>query len=643
LCDDHDPADLGWDDESDAQHGGLSRRSFLTGAVGAATIGFTGVRNLWLPSRAAAATNAAGETAYRHAMHIHSSFSEGAASLEAQVREAIASGCHVLHTTDHDWRMSAYDAPDVFHFATSPETVSHRRYSWKAGSKGTLAAKGGGIVASPVSPYDPASTKGSLRVEATSGGSALATHRFALDGGGSNNCHRTNITGQTLKVDVLADAVGSNGWAEVLVTLSYRPPLGGRKGGKYTISYRIGTAAYGRSVTGTAGVVTLPVPVGKWTTVSLTPEADAAALWPDVVAGDNALGALALGAGSNRRFATRVFFGHLRFARARSSGQQPLEAQRELIAAYAERYPALQVWPGVEISGKSSDHANGFFTPQLTDYRQGFPADGYRFAADLMHAAGGLASLNHPFGTGTGALQSSTGQDDLRRKVAAKLLARDFGGVDILETGYRQRSGAGLETHLDLAATAWRNGFWLTANGVSDNHFGALGSWLKEPNRFVTGVWQSEPTSEAAYQSLRRGACFVGELGSFAGSLDVSVDDVGMGMVSVRPELTTRLLAVSGSDLPTGSVIEVVRGPVDYSGAVDPATAVVHTLAAADLQAGAAVVPIDTSSSCFVYVVVATSGGRRVAFSNPVFLLHEEPPAARAVPQWRRALDSAAL
>jgi len=220
----------------------------------------------------------------------------------------------------------------------------------------------------------------------------------------------------------------------------------------------------------------------------------------------------------------------------------------------------------------------------------------------------------------------------LRRKVVSKLLPRQFGGVDIIEAGYRQRAGASLETHLDLVATAWRNGYWVTANGVSDNHTGYSGSWTKETNRFFTGVWQAEPTAQAAYDSLRRGAVFAGEIGSFSGALDLTVDTVGMGMVSVRPELASRDLVVAGSDVPSGSAIEVVRGPVDYSGAVDPGTVVV-----ARLSPGGGVVRIDTSKSCFVYATVVASSGRRVAFSNPVFLLREEPPAARSVPEWRRA------
>lgn len=97
---------------------------------------------------------------------------------------------------------------------------------------------------------------------------------------------------------------------------------------------------------------------------------------------------------------------------------------------------------------------------------------------------------------------------------------------------------------------------------------------------------------------------------------------------------------MTGFDLPTGSTVEIMRGPVDYSGAMDPGKPLVTTLTASDVLAGAGVVPIDTSASCFVYATVVSSTGRRVAFTNPIFLLREQPLAARAVPAWRVALDS---
>lgn len=621
----------------------MSRRRFLASAV-ASSIGLTGARELWLPHSAGAATNATGLTAFRHAMHVHSSFSEGPASLHAQVLEAIASGFDVLHPTDHDWRMSAFGAPDVFHFAGSPEQVAGRTYSWQAGSSGSFAARDGSVVPTPASPYDLATTKGSLSLGATSARSKPATYRFVLDGKRANQSHRTNIGGQTLQLDVYADAVGADGWGELLLTLSYRPaldtPSGSYAAGKYTLSYRFGGAAPSRSAQGIVGIVTVPVPSGVWTPVLIDPESDFAALWPHLVAADNSLSGLALGVTSKNRFAARVHYGNLRFTRSRVTGDGPLVSQQQLIAAYAERHPELQVVQGVEVSGQS-EHGNGFFTPRLTDYTQTAPPDFYRYTAELMHAAGGLASINHPLGSGAGSLKSTNAQTALRRKVAGKLLSRQLGGADILETGYRQRMGASLETHLDLTATAWRNGYWVTANGVNDNHSGIQGSWAKEPNRFFTGVWQASQDPVSAYEGLRRGAVFVGELGGFDGFLDLQVDGAGMGMVTVRPDLSTRDLTITGLDLPAGSTVEVTTGPVDYSGAVDPGTVVATAIAASEFSGGTAGHVVDTAASCFVYVTVVASTGRRVAFSNPVYLLREPPPDARSVPDHRRASDSA--
>jgi len=233
---------------------------------------------------------------------------------------------------------------------------------------------------------------------------------------------------------------------------------------------------------------------------------------------------------------------------------------------------------------------------------------------------------------------SQTSQDTKRRAVARNLLDRKLGGVDIVECGYRQRGGMSLETHLALFDTFVRNGYWVTATGVNDNHSGTTGLWGTEANRFYSTTWAASTAEPDLLDSLRAGRVFVGELGGFDGHLDVGVEGNPMGSVSVLPGAGSRELTVTGIDLPTGSTVEVVRGPVDYSDSVDPGTTVVQTLPAAAFGTGQATVGIDASTSCFVRINVVSSTGRRVAFSNPVVLLQSEPPSP--VPDWRRGPDA---
>jgi hypothetical protein len=185
----------------------------------------------------------------------------------------------------------------------------------------------------------------------------------------------------------------------------------------------------------------------------------------------------------------------------------------------------------------------------------------------------------------------------------------------------------------------WRNGLWLTATGVNDNHNGGRGDWFRESNRFVTSTWCDSAAETDLVAALAAGRAFVGELGSWAGTLDLTVDGVArMGSVSVRPSLTSRTATVAATQVPVGSVVELVQGPVDYAGTsdLDPRSRVVATIPAAAFGPGAVSTLVDTSASCFVRADVVLAGGRRVAFTNPVWLLHEAArthvPAARVAP-----------
>ena len=87
--------------------------------------------------------------------------------------------------------------------------------------------------------------------------------------------------------------------------------------------------------------------------------------------------------------------------------------------------------------------------------------------------------------------------------------------------------------------------------------------------------------------------------------------------------------------LPSGSVVQVVGGPVDRSGAVDPGTQIVSALPAANFAGGPVDVPVDARASCFYRVQVTASDGTFLGSSNPVWLLEGEPddgvPTSRRV------------
>ena len=611
----------------------LSRRAFLSalGASGVMAVGGCSSS----PSRTSS-TQARDLTPLRSAMHVHTSFSEGGGSLHSQLEEASQNGFDVFWPTDHDWRMSNYQAPTTFHFTGMKEEVEGQTFTWKPVTTGDVASAGGGIVTDPLSPFDESAKKGSLRADVTSAGSTACSRRYLMDGSASNQSHRTNLIGQTMKVDILPALVGPHAWAEVRITMSYRPATAGRPAGSYQMSYRVGTVPASRRSDGLRGTVTIPLPTGRFGTVTLDPVADAAALWPDLVAGDNVMMDLELGVQSDLRVPARAYFANLRFLRTETTGDRPLEVQAEMLEEYSTRYPTLTLRQGIEVSGPA-EHANWFGGEQhLIDYATTQPTDLIAYAAELIHRTGGLASLNHPFGNAGGDSSASRlTMDTARRAAAKKFLDRKLGGVDIVEAGYRERGGVDLETNLDLFDTFIRSGYWVTATGVNDNHIGMTGSWSKEPNRFYTTLWATSASDLGLLGSLRSGAVFVGELGGFDGRLDLGVEGSPMGSVSVRPGAGTLELTAIADGLPAGSSVEVVRGPVDYSNSLDPGTSVVEVLPASAFKSGQARAGVDAGSSCFVRLNVVDVDGRRVAFSNPVMLLQENPPTP--VPKARRA------
>src|SRR2546430_2284325 len=84
----------------------LTRRSILSGAIGGVAVAALHPFRVMARRRRSATplvSNDAREQARTMAMHVHSSFSEGTGSMQAQLAEATSAGVDVLWWTDHDW------------------------------------------------------------------------------------------------------------------------------------------------------------------------------------------------------------------------------------------------------------------------------------------------------------------------------------------------------------------------------------------------------------------------------------------------------------------------------------------------------------------------------------------------------------
>ena len=589
----------------------LTRRGFL-GAVGAGVLLPAAVR---VPAAAAAPGALSGfdaGRALRAAMHVHGSWSEGTGSWQAQFQQAAAGGYDLLYLTDHDIRMLARG------YLTSLSGVALAGSSTGTFAQKAATASGGGL---------------RLLAESASA-TAAAAATLTLPEAMAKSALRTSISGFTIRQTVTRATLSGGATYEITVPLSYHPATGGRPAGQYTIVYRFGGTA-GRSVQGLTGTVSAPAPAAG-AVLTLSPETDAAALWPELLAIDNGAAGLSFTARSPHRGAVAdVTIGSTTFARARSTAAAVIADQARVVAAYQPQHPGLTARASTEVS-ISHPHANPFGLPQwLPDYGSLPTAHDaqYRAIVDQVHAGGGVISWNHPFGDDNPPLLAPAARDTKRRQVFADMLAVDLFGMDVVEVGYNSRGGVDAATHLALWDTFSRAGRFLTGNGTSDDHSGK--GWKNLNNGYATGLWAASTSDAAVSTALSTGRAFAVHAGRWpGGEIDLLVDGtVPMGGVSVGGA-GTRQLAIAATALPAGSSVQVVSGPVDYTGAVDPGTTVVSTLTAAAFAHGPVTMPVSASASRFYRAQVVSSAGVLLGSGNPVWLLRESPPVP--VPPGRR-------
>jgi hypothetical protein len=634
MCEHHSEGEVGEDAGNPRSRPALSRRGLLTAA--AVTPLGAGVAGRYGAPPAAAATV---DGAYSMAMHVHASFSERQASMNAHLQQATAHGVDVVWWTEHDTVMNGERDRHVVHFTSlTDERGDGAAWLWTQLTGGTLTSGStGGIVPTPASPKDTV-PQGSLAVTAQGADGAPAFLGFGPANLEAKQTWRSNLTGQTISLEVLPTSIGPDAYLELLLDTSYHPASGGRSAGSYSVFYRFGGDGPPRRVVGRRVEVTVPVTVGRWNSVAVSPTSDLAAAFPDLDPRDFSLFNLRLSARSRAGAKASGFFDYLRFSRG-TTGEVALQVQDDLMTSYASRYPRVAQHHALEVS-HWLPHVNWFggdvFLPDnMAVSKLGWDDYLRTTCIPAIHAAGGLASYNHPFGVGVEdtVLPVAT-QDQLLRDVAVRMLGNGALGADILEVGYPLRSGVGLRHHVRLWDILSRNGLFLTGNGVTDDHTGI--DWLHRRLNWTTSAWASNTREATLLQSLKAGRVWCGSLSAHAGALDLTVDGTcPMGSVSVSRQ-TTRRARLTATGVPPGGSLRVVQGQVDYAGTADPraATSVVAEVPGTALLNGQLDLQLDTRRSSYVRTEVRTSSGGIVALSNPVWMMRAAPPggipAARA-------------
>jgi hypothetical protein len=642
MCNDHGPGQ-----PAGPQDCGVTRREAISAAAiaaaGGALHGASGHPAARLPLHSPAReVSAGGRSAYSMAMHVHSSFSEQSGSMDSQLYQAATNGVDVLWWTDHDARMLGIGYRRTVHFTSlTSEPGGHGQrgaWHWTAQRSGPLAgSSGGGIVHVPSSPADPVAG-GSLHVTARSRTGALAKFGYYADSHPAGWNYRDNLAGQSLTIDVLLTDGWHSGYLELLIGTSRHQAAGGRPAGDYALSYRFvppGRPAR-RAAHGMTGVITIPVRpnsrTDRWSTITIRPARDIAELWPDMDYRDFALWQLTLSAASDGE-PVGGYFDYLRFSR-KLSGDVQFRMQAKMAAELSLRYPGVRQRQGLEVSW-GVPHINWFGGDVAVPDYNGVSLGGYsRFLRQSVipqiHASGGLASYNHPFGYGDPPALSPGRQDRLVAKVARALLPgrghRAALGADLLEVGYHLREGVDIAHHAALWDVMSRNAVFLTGTGTSDDHFGH--DWLGIPNNWVTSAWATSIAEADLIAALAAGRAWSGSLAAYRGSLDLLVDRAcPMGSVSVS-RLTSRRLAVTATGVPARGSVRVLQGEVDYAGDAGLAanTKIIGSYPAATLARGKVRQSVDTRKASFVRAEVLGPAGQVIGLSNPVWLLRSAPP-----------------
>lgn len=563
------------------------------------------------------------------AMHIHSSFSEQNGSMDGHLHQAAKNAVDVLWWTDHDCRMDAIHYRKVTHFTSFSEkgaTGQGGAWNWTVAESGpNTTASTGGIVSTPCSPNDPVSG-GALHLVAQSSSTSRAKYGYFADCHPAGWNYRDNLTGQSLLLDVLLASGWSRGYLELLVTTSNHPASGGRPAGNYTLSYRFKPGGTASAVAnGNNGVIRIPV-TKPWQTATLTPSTDIAKLWPDLDYRDFAMWKLTLSAVSTGDQVVG-YFDYMRFDRT-ISGQAQFSEQAAMEAALASKYPSVKQRQGLEVS-LFLPHIN-WFGPNITvPGYSGITSSTYQAylkttVIPQIHASGGLASYNHPYGGGPALSQSQ--QDTLLSQTASRLLANHVLAADLLEVGYKLRQGVDVNHHIALWDVLSRNAVFLTGNGVSDDHVGT--NWYGFGNNWVTSVWAPSTGMRDLLTALAAGRAWCGSLSKFRGSLDLLVDgSVPMGAVSLS-SVTSRHLTATATGLPSGAVLRVLQGAVDYAGqsALTDDVKLIGSYTTTQLASGQITQSVSTAQDSFLRTQVVSSTGAIIATSNPLWLLRKPPP-----------------
>ncbi|MEL7449186.1 MAG: CehA/McbA family metallohydrolase, partial [Pseudomonadota bacterium] len=270
--------------------------------------------------------------------------------------------------------------------------------------------------------------------------------------------------------------------------------------------------------------------------------------------------------------------------------------QRKMLDAIAADEPDVVQHQGMELH--VSRHLNEFSVHTEPPSFNGPLND----AVQAVHDRGGLVSYNHMFGAAI-----CEGGGSTPESVLAELLNTRAYDTDLLEVGYRCRSGRELADYLWVWDQLTAAHLFLTGTGVSDDHNLAPGSNATRDNNFVSWIYADSPDKTDLIDGLRRGRVYFGDINLFDGHVDLSTPSgAKMGQVVFTDQQTAQL-TIDIDGLAEGDEIRSIHNGelANTYTATGAAFSVTESL------------PLAASGS-FARVEVYAQDGTAKAFSNPL-------------------------
>lgn len=458
------------------------------------------------------------------ALHLHSSFSEGAGSVDWQALLAAASGYDLLWWSEHDWRIACRDHVEMIGFEPD-ETIElddagSTPGTWAGPSEEEEVEQGAAALQLLV----PRRKTGRAVATLTEPGKRLS---FSL------------AAQVTLELRVLARGLDRGDRFSVLADLSHHP------GEKRRIEYVFrwdGVPADARDASDSfRRAVPRTIATGSWVPLTLPLSRDALELWANGL--DDNVQALRFTLTSKGSGAS-VLVDDVRI-RHEACGAELRRVQE----SWMPDYPNVEHLFADEVS-YSKPHLNQYGGPRgLFDYEEIWDAARVAPIAERIHAAGGVVSWCHPLGLRpTQHVRNKFGQ-----AYQDSLLETRFGNTDLLEVGFRRKGVSRIEDYLSLWDAAGRRGIVITGIGVNDSHEWDWGSW---ENNF--GTWIAAPADDAnrLLAAIRGGRAVLGDPLRFRGTLAIACGTAGPGDVVVGS--APRDVTVRVSEAPAGARVRLV-------------------------------------------------------------------------------------